>query len=102
MPSAIHSAARPSCLRNYCSRRFISAHLPIWLVLLTLAVALVLSSVLAGARVRLERHGNSDSRVADREVSAAKLFVNAPAGLLARTPAARRPKEYLLTRAHSF
>ena len=103
MRSAIHSLARSSRAKNHRLRRFVARHLTLWLALLILG-AVVLSSVLAGARsqgrdsvegteqkrgtrstaealnekrgARLESNGNSDVRGAASERLASRLFMN--------------------------
>src|ERR1700682_2789422 len=105
MRTTIRSISRSSPAKNHRSRRFIARHLTLWLALLILGTAVVLSSVLAGARdeslklaapagqkqrtpvadvlnenhrVKLEGSGNSDVSSADRERLEADLFVNSP------------------------
>ena len=105
MRSAIRSLAGSSRAKNHRLRRFITRHLTLWLVLLILG-AVVLSSVLAGARgesrkssagagrkrdtksvadvlkekgrVKLEGNGNSGVSGADRERLETELFMNPP------------------------
>ena len=66
MRSAIRSFDGSSRAKNHCSRRFITRHLTLWLVLVILG-AVVLSSVLAGARVESRKSAaGTGSQTSDR------------------------------------
>ena len=119
MRNAISSSSGSSRAKNHHLHRFMVRHLRLWLVLLTLGAAVVLSSVLAGARdesrksaagaeqkrgtksmadvlnekghMKLGGNGNSDVSGTDSKRLLAELFMNPPAPRVGTTLTAASP-----------
>src|SRR5258705_2664470 len=113
MRSTIRPSARPSRLRNQLGLGLISRHLTLWLVLLSLGTAVVLSSVLVDVR----NESGSATRSGQKQATKPGNTQSDPDGPQQQNPSSieqtaqgrregdrddRKPKEERLTKAHSF